>query len=360
MKIIADMHREAEKILRKVGKFTRAKPAPGARNDMRQEARRLREDAKLYERQIIANILDRASVICATTNFDPEILSDRHFDLVVIDEACQSTEPGAWPAILKADRIVLAGDHCQLPPTILSSEAAKQGFAISLMERMVSMHGEAITRQLAVQYRMHEQIMKFSSDVFYAGTLQADESVRSHLLGDLVATSDPIETTDASILQTPMLFVDTAGAGWDEQLEPDGESRFNAKEGRWILQQVEALCALGISPSDIAIIAPYAAQVRWLRQECPLKAVEIDTVDGFQGREKEAILITLVRSNASGEIGFLGDTRRMNVALTRARRKLIVIGDSSTLAGNEFYAQMIAYFESTGCYQSIWETGFEV
>jgi superfamily I DNA and/or RNA helicase len=112
---------------------------------------------------------------------------------------------------------------------------------------------------------------------------------------------------------------------------------------------------LGIRPEDIAVIAPYAAQVRWLRQQCPFRAIEIDTVDGFQGREKEAILITLVRSNSNSEIGFLADTRRMNVALTRAKRKLIVIGDSATLATNEFYANMIEYVENIGGYRSIWE-----
>ncbi len=352
MKVVAEMHREAEKILRKAGKFTRAKPAPGARGDMRQEARRLREDAKIYERHIIANVLDRAHVICATTNFDPEILGDRQFDMVVIDEACQSTEPGCWPAITKADRMVLAGDHCQLPPTILSAEAAKQGFAKSLMERLVESHGTKITKQLTVQYRMHEQIMQFSSDCFYASSLIADASVRSRLLSDLL--SEP----HALITQTAATLVDTAGAGWEEQLEPDGESRFNPQEGGWILRQVEELCDLGIAPDDIAVIAPYAAQVRWLRQRCLNKAVEIDTVDGFQGREKDVILITLVRSNAIGEIGFLSDIRRMNVALTRARRKLIVIGDSATLSGHEFYARMIAYFESIGSYQSIWESGY--
>jgi len=352
MKIVADMHREAAKIVRKAGKFTRAKPLPGMRGDMRQEARRLREDAKLYERQIIANVLDRADVICATTNFDPEILGDRQFDTVVIDEACQSTEAGCWPAILKAERMVLAGDHCQLPPTILSAEAAKQGCAVSLMERLVELYGAAIMRQLTVQYRMHEQIMNYSSNCFYQGSLIADESVRTHLLSDLVAQPH------STIVQSPATFIDTAGAGWEEQIEPDGESRLNPQEGAWILRQVEELCNIGIRPKDIAVIAPYAAQVRWLRQRCAFQAVEIDTVDGFQGREKEAILITLVRSNPNGEIGFLGDTRRMNVALTRARRKLIVIGDSATLAGHEFYAKMIAYFESIGGYQSIWESSY--
>jgi len=358
MAIVADMMRESTKIARKAEKFTRAKPAPGARGDKRQEARRLREDAKLYERQIITSVLDKADVICATTNFDPEILGNRHFDTVVIDEACQSTEPGCWPAILKADRIILAGDHCQLPPTILSTEAAKEGFAISLMERLVALYGSKVTKQLSVQYRMHQQIMKYSSDCFYEGQLIAHSSVSSHLLYDLIGDASCSSETDTtwSVTQSAISFVDTAGAGWDEQLEPDGESRFNPEEGAWILKQVSELCSLGIAPSDIAVIGPYAAQVRWIRQRCPFKAVDIDTVDGFQGREKEAILISLVRSNADAEVGFLSDIRRMNVALTRARRKLIIIGDSATLGAHEFYADMIAYFESIGAYQSIWES----
>ncbi len=349
MKVVGEMMREAEKIARKASKFTRAKPLPGQRSDLRVESRRLRDDARVYERQIIASILDRADVICATTNFDPDILGKREFDLAVIDEACQSTEPGSWPVVLRADRIVLAGDHCQLPPTIISTEASAQGFAISLMERLVATYGDTITKQLIVQYRMHEDIMEYSSKCFYGGSLQADETVRSHLLSDLVAPPHP------EMLQSPVTFVDTAGAGWEEEQEIDGESRLNVQEARWILQQVRELCSTGIAPKDVAIIAPYAAQVRWLRQNCPFKAIEIDTVDGFQGREKEAILITLVRSNAIAEIGFLADTRRMNVALTRAKRKLIVIGDSATLATNEFYANMIDFFETIGAYRTIWE-----
>ncbi len=349
MRVVSEMIREAEKIARKASKFTRAKPLPGERSELRLESRRLRDDARVYERQIVANILDRSDVICATTNFDPDVLGGRSFDLAIVDEACQSTEPGSWPVALKADRIVLAGDHCQLPPTIISAEAAAEGFAISLMERLIDLYGDSITKQLIVQYRMHDEIMQYSSKCFYHGSLQADESVRSHLLTELC---DP---PHAMILSTPVTFVDTAGASWDEEQEADGESRFNAQEATWIIQQVRELCALGIKPVDIAIIAPYAAQVRWLRQNCPFKAVEIDTVDGFQGREKEVILITLVRSNSIGEIGFLADTRRMNVALTRARRKLIVIGDSATLATNEFYANMIGYFESIEAYRTIWE-----
>jgi ATP-dependent RNA/DNA helicase IGHMBP2 len=349
MKVVAEMLREAEKLAVQATKFTRKKPAPGQRHDLRRESRQLREDAKLYERQIINNVIDRADVVCATTNFDPELLGERQFDLGVIDEACQSTEPGCWPVVLRAEKIVLAGDHCQLPPTIISTEAAAQGFSVSLMERLVNALGDVVTRQLSVQYRMHQQIMQYSSEVFYGGSLVAHESVENRQLADL------IPPPHSAILAGPVTFVDTAGADWEEEPEPDGESRCNPQEGKWVLKQLRELCQAGVAPESIAVIAPYAAQVRWLRNNSPYRAVEIDTVDGFQGREKEVVIISLVRSNKQLEIGFLADTRRMNVALTRARSKLMLIGDSATLAAHEFYANLITYIESIGGYRSIWQ-----
>jgi ATP-dependent RNA/DNA helicase IGHMBP2 len=349
MKVVAQMLREAEKLAVQATKYTRKKPAPGQRTDLRRESRQMRQEAKQYESQIINGIIDGADVVCATTNFDPEHLGDRSFDLAVIDEACQSTEPGCWPVVLRADKIVLAGDHCQLPPTIISTQAAAQGFAVSLMERLVKAYGQQVTRQLTVQYRMHEQIMQYSSQSFYQGSLVAHESVRNRQLTDLIAPPH------ADILRGSLTFVDTAGADWEEQPEPDGESRCNPQEGKWILSQLEELCRAGVDPEGIAVIAPYAAQVRLLRNSSPHRAIEIDTVDGFQGREKEVILISMVRSNKELEIGFLADTRRMNVALTRARSKLMLIGDSATLAGLDFYANLITYAESIGGYRSIWQ-----
>ena len=153
----------------------------------------------------------------------------------------------------------------------------------------------------------------------------------------------------------PMIFIDTAGADYDEELEPDGVSRRNPSEGRLVLDKVRQLTEAGVAASDIAVIAPYSAQVRWLREHAGDRSLEIDTVDGFQGREKEAILISLVRSNREGEIGFLADTRRMNVALTRPRRKLIVVGDSATLGGHPFYCALLEYFQSIGGYHTVWE-----
>lgn len=342
--------REARALRDKAGKYTRAKPAPGARREMRQEARGLISDARRMEAQVVEGILNKATVLCATTtSLDESILGDRRFDLAVIDEACQSTEPACWIPLLRCDRLVLAGDHCQLPPTVVSTEAAREGFDVSLLERLIERHGPAISRRLTVQYRMHEAIMDFSSREFYEGSLTAFDSVRRHLLADLpgVATSD--------LTSTPLLLIDTAGAGYDEELEPDGESRRNPAEARLVVTQVERLQDAGLDAKQIAVIAPYAAQVRLLREQLRVPGLEIDTVDGFQGREKEAVVISLVRSNLEGEIGFLADVRRMNVALTRARRKLIVIGDSATIGAHPFYSRLLAYYEEQGAYRTVWE-----
>lgn len=349
MPVIREMYREAETLFRKADRYTRAKPGRGAKAEMRREAKRIQSDARLLEKSAVANVIDQANVVCATITFNEDLLGDRWFDLCVIDEACQSTEPGAWVPLLRSDKFVLAGDHQQLPPTVLSSEAARQGFAISLLERMVEVFGEKVTQLLTVQYRMHQQIMDFSSQQFYDGMLVGDSSVCEHLLCDL----ESVEQNE--LTSSPLLFVDTAGANWDEELEPDGESKRNPQEADFILMKTRQLIDAGVNAKDIAIIAPYAAQVRLLRQKSEYRSIEIDTVDGFQGREKECVLITLVRSNSLGEIGFLGDVRRMNVALTRARRKLIVVGDSATLGANTFYQQMLQYFEANQAYRSVWE-----
>ena len=352
MDLVREMMREAEQIARSASRITRAKPPPGHRQSLRQEVKQLRDDARRLERQVIAGHLDNAHIICATTTLDPEILGDRQFDLTIIDEACQSTEPGCWPAVLRTERLVLAGDHCQLPPTILSVPAAEEGFAVSMMERLVNHYGSVVTRQLTTQYRMHNEIMQFSSEQFYSGSLLAHDTVGVHRLCDL----PHVEEND--LTGSPLLFIDTAGAGWEEEPEPDGESRLNSHEARLVIKLAQQLVAAGCKPSDLAIIAPYAAQVRYLREQCRERQIEIDSVDGFQGREKEAMIISLVRSNSTGEIGFLADTRRMNVALTRARRKLIVIGDSATLGGHRFYAELLEYFEQHQAYQTVWDPAF--
>jgi superfamily I DNA and/or RNA helicase len=383
--------REARALRDKASKYTRAKPARGAKREMRAEARELLADARRMEQRVVNHILDTSTVVCATlTGLDEGILGDREFDLAVIDEAAQAVEPACWIPLLRCRRVVLAGDHCQLPPTVLSTEAARQGFGVSLMERLVDELGLKISRRLVVQYRMHEAIMGFSSAEFYESTLVADDSVRLHTLADLpevasrvaefvrippgdqnvaeFAGISPTSDTESESLHSPrsshelryltrapLEFIDTAGAGYDEELEPDGESRLNRQEAQRVGQTVHALLEAGMLPGQIAVIAPYAAQARLLRDQLKIPGLEVDTVDGFQGREKEAVVISLVRSNPQGEIGFLADVRRMNVALTRARRKLIVIADSATISSHPVYRHLVEYFEHHDAYHTVWQ-----
>jgi superfamily I DNA and/or RNA helicase len=342
--------KEAFALFRRAKKWTRARPEPGARRDMRKEARDLLADARRLEAQAVEHILHGASVVCATlTGLDPELLGRREFDLAVIDEAAQGTEPGCWIPLARCRRVVLAGDHCQLPATVVSREAAAAGFGVSLLERLAGRYGGAVTRRLTVQYRMHEAIMNFPSTEFYGGELVADASVRGHRLCDLPGVrAEPLT-------ESLLYFLDTAGAGYDERREPDGESLLNPDEAALLCRKVRSLLEAGVPPGEVAVIAPYSAQVRLLRGQLSAEGVEVDSVDGFQGREKEVVVISLVRSNPEGDIGFLADVRRMNVALTRARRKLVVLGDSATLAAHPFYQRLVGYFEAAGAYHNVWE-----
>lgn len=355
MKLVRKLTKEAHALRAGASKYTRAKPEPGARRDMRAEAKALLADARRLEEQLVERIFGAARVICATlTGLDDRLMRGSHFALCVIDEAAQSTEPGCWLPLRYSQRLVLAGDHCQLPPTILSQEAATGGLGVSLMERLLQQtnHPATLARQLDIQYRMNQQIMAFSSHIFYNDTLVAHPTVATHRLCDLPGVAENPLTA------TPVDFIDTAGADYTETLEPDGESRFNDGEAQVVQRKIEQLGDAGLNAAQISVISPYSAQVRLLRDR--LKAhleqgLEIGSIDGFQGRENEAVIISLVRANGDGEIGFLADTRRMNVALTRARRKLIVIGDSATIGGHPFYTQLLDYFDQIGAYHTVWE-----
>lgn len=349
--VVRDMRREVKELIRIAEKGFRSRDGHRRRRELFAEAGKLRGQIRSLEKSVIQSVIDSADVVCTTTTIDDELLNTRSFDLVVIDEACQCTVPSVWQAVLRAEKLILAGDHCQLPPTVLSDQAAARGMKDSLMQRLIERDGESIYRQLTVQYRMHESIMQFSSDTFYDGKLIADASIRKHRLCDLP------DVVEKPLTDSPLEFIDTAGAEYEEQLEPDGESKLNPKEADLVIQLIGDLIEAGVSPEEMGIIAPYAAQVRLLRGKLNVIGLEIDTVDGFQGREKEVIIVTMVRSNHHREIGFLADTRRTNVALTRARRKLIVIGDSATLASHPFYADMIEHFETRNAYRSVWEFG---
>ena len=350
LKLARKLARDAYALRIQASKYTRARPEPGERRARRQEAKQMLADARKIEDQVVASLLDSARVVCATlTGLDRDMLGSQHFDWCIMDEASQCTEAAAWAPLQIADRLVLAGDHFQLPPTIISSQAAAQGFNISLLERLIEQLGIGVARRLSVQYRMHQQIMKFSSQEFYGDSLSADESVRGHLLFTLPGL------VANELTKTPIDFIDTAGASYDESVEPEGDSRYNLQEADLVVKKVQSLLACGLAPTEIAVISPYSAQVRLLRERLQQPEMEIDSVDGFQGREKEAVIVSLVRSNREGLIGFLEDVRRMNVALTRARRKLIVIGDSATITIHPFYQRMVTYFESIGAYHSVWE-----
>lgn len=341
--------REARQLQAQASKWSRAKPQPGARQAVRAEAQAMLAEARRLEAEVTASLLDRAAVICATlTGLDPNVLGARQFDWVVMDEAGQSVEPASWIALRYAPRAVLAGDPYQLPPTVISPEAAQQGLAVSLLERLLQGNNGRLSRQLTVQYRMHAAIMDFSSRMFYGGLQMAHPTVQAQVLCHLPGVSA------TPLTATPVHFVDTAGAGHDDEPEPDGDSRLNPGEAQVVIDWVHALQQAGVSAADLAIITPYAAQARYLRDRLP-PDVEVDTVDGFQGREKEAVIVSLVRANRAGDLGFLADIRRMNVALTRARRKLLVVGDSATIGQHPFYARLLEHFEQIGAYHSVWE-----
>lgn len=318
--------------------------------DMLEEIKQLKFEIKEMDRIILGQVLQETLVMIGTlTSATDPLLKNKTFDLVVMDEASQAIEPGAWIPILKAQKIVLAGDHFQLPPTVRSKKAEEGGLGETLFERLHPLVGDERRTLLRVQYRMNEKIMNFSSREFYDSQLIADESVKTHTLADMESVKATPET------QESFLFLDTAGRGFEEALEQGSESRYNPEEAEMVVSHLKKFLEAGVHPEAIAVISPYSAQVRLLTSKSPDPAIEVDSVDGFQGREKELVILSLVRSNVEGELGFLTDTRRMNVAMTRARRKLVVIGDSATLSSIPFYKRFIEYAESAGGYRSSWE-----
>ncbi|TMA34013.1 MAG: DUF2075 domain-containing protein [Deltaproteobacteria bacterium] len=338
-RIAADLVAEALR-LRADARKRKQRRGPGRFSEAREaerEARKLLAEARELEDRAELAVLERAQVILATlTGLESRALAGRGFDLAVIDEATQAVEPAVYLALLRAGRAVLAGDHRQLPPTVISPDAA--ALSVSLFERLAAAHPEAMVT-LAEQHRMNERIMRYPSDALYAGKLRAHPSVAHH-----------------SIDAAPLEMIDTAGRGFEEETPEDSESKLNVGEAGLAVSEVRRLLAAGMRPQDVAVISPYDAQVQKIRQLLEDVAdLEIDTVDGFQGREKEAVIVSLVRSNAAGELGFVADIRRINVALTRARKKLVVIGDSATVARHPFYAGFVKYAESIGAWRSAWD-----
>ncbi|XP_075529451.1 DNA-binding protein SMUBP-2-like isoform X1 [Dermacentor variabilis] len=316
---------------------------------MRGKLAELRKELKDRERRAIGRILANADVVLSTLTTASDDgplrnLPDGHFQVAVIDECSQSLEVACWMALLRAPKCILAGDHHQLPPTIVSEAAAKGGLEVTLMERALRLRGEAIVRMLVMQYRMHELIMRWSSDRFYAGKLVAHASVAAHLLRDLPGVEDNDDTA------LPLLLIDTAGCGMIELDTPDDESKGNEGEADLVSIHVERLVSSGVPASEIAVISPYNLQVELIRLRLSSRhpGLEIRSVDGFQGREKDAVVMSFVRSNDTGTVGFLAEDRRINVAVTRARRHLAVVCDSTTMSRHDFLRSLVDYISDEG------------
>lgn len=323
----------------------------GMRDDMRQ----LFSDARRQMRRAEQRVLAEADVICATTaGADSRILGEKRFGLVVVDEATQATDPIALVALARAERVVLAGDPQQLAPTVLDSAAAKGGLAETLFERLLQTHGEGVCRMLTVQYRMPEALMAFPSASMYEGRLLAHDSVAKRSLADL-----PGVRPDAS-RPGPWAYIDTAGKGWDEAREGGPEGRgswFNKGQAERTIGEVKRAIAHGLAAPHVAVITPYSAQRSLLAAGLSVEVaagLEVGTVDSFQGQEREAIFVDLVRSNPRGDLGFVADVRRMNVALTRAKRYLCVVADSATFGGHPYFAAFMEEAEAQGAWISAW------
>ncbi|MFO7814694.1 MAG: IGHMBP2 family helicase [Halanaerobiales bacterium] len=308
------------------------------------------------EQKAVKELIDSAEVICTTNSTaGSELLDNYSFDLVVIDEATQSTEPASLISFLKGEKIVLIGDHKQLPPTILSKKAAEKGLSKSMFERLYEIYGHKIRSMLEIQYRMHDDIMNFSNHEFYNGKLKSAPEVAGHTLRDLGYELDGKKCfTDRSLdPDQPIVFIDTEEMTAKERSLKGSNSYDNPVEMEVLLDIVDEALKSELKPEQIAVIAPYKDQVDLLKKHTTIENLEINTVDGFQGREKEVVLISLVRSNDRNNIGFLRDLRRANVAFTRAKRKLIIIGDSSTITKNETYYNLINYIEENGLYYTL-------
>ncbi len=313
------------------------------------EAKGLLAEARALERKAVDAVLGGAQVLCATLSaLGTSPLSRMRFPLALVDEATQAIEPLTLLAFLRADRVLLAGDHRQLPPTVLSEQAARGGLSRSLFERLVDTHGAAVHRMLTEEYRMNEALLTLISGPFYRGKLRAHPSVAKRTL-------DEVLRPGAEVDAPPFLFLDTAGKGFEEAQEARSESYDNPGEAALVAARAQSLLEAGLAPEGLAVITPYRGQASLLQAALSGRGVEVDTVDAFQGREADAVLVSCVRSNAEGRLGFLQDLRRMNVALSRARRHLFLVGDSATLSRHPFYAGLVEQAQASGGYRSAWE-----
>jgi len=360
MKDVKALEKQANEFKNMAHKYKRSfgKAEREQRKALFDEAYKIMKEVGNIEQYVIDDLVSKAQVITATlVGSNHYTIRNLKFNTVVIDEAGQALEPACWIPILKAEKVIMAGDHLQLPPTIKSAEAARSGLSTTLLEKNVALHPESVVL-LEEQYRMNEVIMGFSSRIFYENRLVAHPSVAHRVLFPY---------------DFPLAFIDTAGCGFDEKKE--GTSTSNPEEAAFLFKHLSQLVSELIQAEPaviqdnlkdfptVAIISPYKEQINVLKGQLLhadtlqpyLSRISVNTIDSFQGQERDVVYISMTRSNDEGEIGFLSDIRRMNVAMTRARKKLVVIGDSATLSQLDFYRDFIEYAERFSAYQSAWE-----
>ena len=332
--------------IRKAIRELYARSRKGAeREAVRQKINSLKDRATELEIRINESLFSEARVIaCTLVGSANRLLTGQKFGTLFIDEAAQALEAACWIPIRKADRVILAGDHCQLPPTVKAPEALRAGLGHTLMQTIVKNKPDTVSL-LKLQYRMNDEIMRFSSEWFYGGMLQSAPEVKYRSILDF---------------DTPIEWINTEGLDCNEEFIGENYGRINKSEAELSIEQLKGyITKIGRERFlderiDVGMISPYKAQVQYLRRlvrndaffKPYRQAITINTVDGFQGQERDVILISLVRANEEGQIGFLNDLRRMNVAITRARMKLIILGDASTLTRHAFYKKLYIYIES--------------
>ena len=332
--------------IRKAIRELYARSRKGAeREAVRQKINSLKDRATELEIRINESLFSEARVIaCTLVGSANRLLTGQKFGTLFIDEAAQALEAACWIPIRKADRVILAGDHFQLPPTVKAPEALRAGLGHTLMQTIVKSKPDTVSL-LKLQYRMNDEIMRFSSEWFYGGMLQSAPEVKYRSILDF---------------DTPIEWINTEGLDCNEEFIGENYGRINKSEAELSIEQLKGyITKIGRERFlderiDVGMISPYKAQVQYLRRlvrndaffKPYRQAITINTVDGFQGQERDVILISLVRANEEGQIGFLNDLRRMNVAITRARMKLIILGDASTLTRHAFYKKLYTYIES--------------
>ncbi|KAL8942875.1 MAG: hypothetical protein Q9216_001418 [Gyalolechia sp. 2 TL-2023] len=371
--IVKDVRKEMDDKQASIKKTRSGKERRAIYGDIKE----LRKEYREREKQCVSNLVQGSKVVLATLHGAGGYqLRHEQFDVVIIDEGSQALEAQCWIPLLSAKKLVLAGDHLQLPPTIKSSNSDHQpskpdtkeksnlnlptSLSTTLFDRLLHLHGPSIKRMLKTQYRMHASIMSFPSTAMYDSQLIAAESVAARLLKDL-----PYPVQDTEDTRVPLIFYDTQGGDFPEldilhnedtssvsksALLQDSTSKSNPSEVLLVTKHVVALIEAGVKAEDVAIVTPYNAQVSLvraaLREKEGFEGVEVGSVDGFQGREKEAVVVSLVRSNGNGEVGFLGEKRRLNVAMTRPKRHLCVVGDSETVGkGSKFLKAWMEHLE---------------